>query len=57
VNRSDVLHLMFMSGAIGFIVGMNVPLLIQFALDWWDARRKRGPTRPRTGVPPDEVPE
>ena len=43
MNRSDVLHLMFMSGAIRLIVGMNVPQLIPLALDWWDDLRKRGP--------------
>jgi hypothetical protein len=29
VNRGDVLHLMFMSGAVGFIVGMNTMLVLQ----------------------------
>jgi hypothetical protein len=35
VNRGDVLHLMFMSGAVGFIVGMNVPGLARLVTDWW----------------------
>ena len=39
MNQSEVLHLMFVSGVMGFLAGMCALLIIGVFLDWRDSRK------------------